>query len=181
MIKICNTSFMSSPQSAQHASVAFLLAQVGASAAREFTKALTPLNFSPPEAGILRLLGRSPGIIQQELAKRLDMHASRLVAVIDELEKRGLVARETNPADRRVYSLRLTQTGIDALAAIGAVARTHNEAICNGLDDSERLQLAALLGKIAEQQGLTPGVHPGYQELQMRGGATARTEPRTPE
>jgi DNA-binding MarR family transcriptional regulator len=181
MIKICNTLFMSNSPSANHASVAFLLAQVGACAAREFAKALTPLNFSPPDAGILRLLGRSPGISQQELAKRLDMHASRLVAVIDELEKRGLVARETNPADRRVYSLHLTVAGNEALAAIGVVARTHNESICTGLDNNERLQLGALLGKIAAQQGLTQGVHPGYKDIHMRGDATPGTETQPPE
>ena len=172
---------MSNSQSARHAPVAFLLAQVGASSARQFAKALTPLNFAPPDAGILRLLGRSPGISQQELAKRLDMHASRLVAVIDELEKRGLVARETNPTDRRVYSLRLTPAGNEALAAIGVVARAHNEALCTGLDDNERLQLGALLGKIAAQQGLAQGVHPGYKDLQMRGDATAGTAPQSPE
>jgi len=172
---------MSNSPSANHASVAFLLAQVGACAAREFAKALTPLNFSPPDAGILRLLGRSPGISQQELAKRLDMHASRLVAVIDELEKRDLVAREMNPEDRRVYSLRLTSAGNEALAAIGVVARAHNETICAGLDNNERLQLGALLGKIAAQQGLTQGVHPGYKDIQMRGDATPGTETQPPE
>ena len=172
---------MSNIQSARHASVAFLLAQVGAFAAREFAKALIPLSFSPPDAGILRLLGRSPGISQQELAKRLDMHASRLVAVIDELEKRGLVARETNPTDRRFYSLRLTMTGNEALAAIGVAARAHNETICTGLDNNEREQLGALLGKIAAEQGLTQGIHPGYKDIQVKGDATACTDPQPPE
>jgi DNA-binding MarR family transcriptional regulator len=109
------------------------------------------------------------------------MHASRLVAVIDELEKRGLVARETNPADRRVYSLRLTSAGNEALAAIGVVARAHNESICTGLDHNERLQLGALLEKIAAEQGLAQGVHPGYKDIQVKGDATACTDPQPPE
>jgi DNA-binding MarR family transcriptional regulator len=161
---------MSNAQLAKHVPVAFLLAQVGGCAAREFAKALVPLNFSPPDAGILRLLGRTPGISQQELATRLDMHASRLVALIDDLEKRGLVAREPNPADRRVHSLRLTPAGNEALAAIGMVARAHNETICAELDKNEREQLAALLEKIAVQQGLQPGIHPGYKDIGTRPG-----------
>ncbi len=168
-------------QRLRYVPVAFLLAQVGGFAAREFAKTLASLKLSPPDAGILRILARSPGINQQELAKKLDMHASRLVAVIDALEERGLVARESNPADRRVYSLRLTQAGGEGLAAIGQVARAHNETICTGLDDNERLQLGVLLEKIAAQQGLTPGVHPGYKEIGTRKGIAPCVEPQPPE
>ena len=145
--------------------VAFLLAQVGGQAAQRFATALEPLGFTPPESGILNLLSRSPGISQQELARRLEMHASRLVAVIDSLEERGLVTREPNPRDRRLYSLQLSSAGSDALAAIGRVARMHNEAMCAALEATERKQLAALLKKVALQQGLAPGIHPGYRRL----------------
>jgi DNA-binding MarR family transcriptional regulator len=152
--------------------VAFLLAQVGAGAARRFAKSLEPLQFAPSDAGILRLLARTPGISQQDLAQQLDMHASRLVGVIDALEKRGLVAREANSADRRVYSLHLTSAGQEALAAVGAVARAHNEAICAGLSAAEREQLGTTLEKIAAALDLKPGVHPGYREMSKPGVAT---------
>lgn len=148
-----------------HASVAFLLAQIGTRAAQRFAEVLAPLRFTPPDAGILRLLSRSPGISQQELASRLDMHASRLVAVIDSLESKGLVAREANANDRRIYALQLSDVGRAALAEIGKVARAHDEAICAGLDAVEREQLAALLQKVAAEQGLAPGVHPGYRTM----------------
>ena len=149
-------------------SVAFLLSQVGARAAQEFGKSLAPLNFTPPDVGILRLLSQSPGISQQDLARRLDMHASRLVALIDSLEERKLVTRNPNAGDRRLYSLELTDVGREALGAIGRVARAHDNAICAVLDDAERAQLADLLQKIAARLGLTPGVHPGYRGLRAQ-------------
>ena len=152
----------------KHGPVSFLLAQVGAIAARQFANALEPLKFAPSDAGILRLLSRSPGMSQQELAKKLEMHASRLVGVIDALEQRGLVAREPNPEDRRLYALHLTDAGTEALAAIGVVARKHNEAICAGLNEMEREQLPAILEKIAAAQHLTAGVHPGYRDMGER-------------
>ena len=159
--------------------VAFLLTQVGSGAARKFAKALEPLNFTPPDAGILRLLAPSPGLSQRELAAQLDMHASRLVGVIDTLEKRGLVAREPNATDRRVYSLHLTNAGREAMGVIGAAARTHNEDICTGLSEAEREQLGAVLEKIAARLGLRPGVHPGYRDLGKRGapGDSAKVQP----
>jgi DNA-binding MarR family transcriptional regulator len=146
-------------------SVAFLLAQVGARSAQLFASLLAPLDFTPPDAGILRLLHLSPGISQQELAQRLNMHASRLVAVIDSMEQRGLLKRQANPQDRRFYALHLTEAGREAIAAIGRVARAHEEAVCAGLDAAERARLSQLLQKIAAQQGLAPGVHPGYRNL----------------
>jgi len=146
-------------------SVSFLLAQVGARAAQQFAAALAPLELAPSDAGILRLLSQAPGGSQQELARRLDMHASRLVAVIDALEKRGLVTRAANPQDRRLYSLHLSQAGREILHEIGQVARAHDEAMCAGLDAAERERLAESLQKIAARQGLAAGVHPGYRSL----------------
>ena len=146
-------------------SAAFLLAQVGAAAAQEFGKRLEPLGFSPPDAGILRLLSQFPGLSQQEVAGRLGMHASRLVAIIDAMEQRGLVERRQNPDDRRLYSLELTAAGREALAAIGSVARAHDDAICSPLTAEERTQLAAMLQKLAANLALAPGVHPGFRRM----------------
>src|SRR6185437_3002708 len=106
--------------------VAFLLSQVGARSAQEFGRLLEPLKLTPADAGILRLLRQSSGISQQQLAETLGMHASRLVAIIDQLESRELVSRAPNPKDRRLYSLHLTVRGTEILAEIGQIARKHN-------------------------------------------------------
>lgn len=168
MIKICNNNGMAKinkPPADGQPPVAFLLSQVGARAAQEFASLLIPLKLTPCDAGILRLLSRSPGISQQDLARALDMHASRLVAVIDALETRGLMIREANAQDRRIYSLHLTGAGSEMLRNIGQAARSHNELMCSGLNVAERAQLAALLQRIADKHALKPGVHPGYRDI----------------
>ncbi|HTW32237.1 MAG TPA: MarR family transcriptional regulator [Candidatus Sulfotelmatobacter sp.] len=142
---------------------AFLLAQLGAHAAARFAERLAPLKLAPPDAGILHILRSSPGISQQELAGRLGAHPSRLVALIDGLEQRGLVERRPNPEDRRLYSLFLSAQGTASLEDIGRVGREHQEDLLRSLDREERQQLTVLLQKIAESQGLTPGVHPGFR------------------
>jgi DNA-binding MarR family transcriptional regulator len=87
------------------------------------------------------------------------------VAILDKLEKRGFVERRVNPEDRRLYSLYLTSGGDEGLDAIRKVAREHQEALLSTLSSEERETLAALLTRVADQQGLTRGVHPGYQGL----------------
>lgn len=144
---------------------AFLLAQLGAHAASQFAERLRVLDLTPPDAGILRLLRIAAGLSQQELAAKLKIHPSRLVAILDNLEKRGFVERRANPDDRRLYSLHLAQAGGETLERIGRVAREHQNALFSSLNKEERDTLATLLVRIADQQGLVRGVHPGYQRL----------------
>jgi DNA-binding MarR family transcriptional regulator len=147
------------------ASPAFLLAQVGGHAAMKFGERLSVLGLTPPHVGILGAIDRSEGLSQQALCDRLRVMPSRLVTLVDELEQRELVERRDKPDDRRTYALHLTEKGRGALKAIGLVAREHQEALCAALTEREREQLATLLRRIADQQGLTPGVHPGFSRL----------------
>jgi DNA-binding MarR family transcriptional regulator len=153
---------------------AFLLAQVGAHAAKQFAERLLPLKLTPPHAGILRRLAHSSGISQRELAAQLGMHASRLVGVVDEMESLGLVVREGNTDDRRTYSLQITPKGRETLEEIGKVSRQHNDALCAALSGEEREILVGLLQRIADQQGLTRGVHPGFSRLGEKPLGTSR-------
>jgi DNA-binding MarR family transcriptional regulator len=150
---------------------AFLLAQLGSHAATKFAERLREHGLTAPQAGILRLIRTSPGLSQQALAERLDILPSRVVALVDDLEERGLVRRERDPGDRRANVLALTAAGGRALKTIATVARAHENEICAALTGRERRQLTALLGKVAEEQGLRPGVHPGYRALTAAEGS----------
>jgi DNA-binding PadR family transcriptional regulator len=87
------------------------------------------------------------------------------VAILDNLEKRGLVERRAHAHDRRLYSIQPTLKGDEILGKIGKVAQEHQDALLSALDKEERDVLAALLLKIADQRGLVRGVHPGFQQL----------------
>ncbi|WP_405488517.1 MarR family winged helix-turn-helix transcriptional regulator [Streptomyces sp. NBC_00096] len=150
--------------------VAFLLAQLGAHAAERFAERVSALGLTPAQAGLLRLLARTPGRSQRELADVLGMPPSRFVAFADDLEARGLIERRRNPEDRRLYALFLSDAGTALLAGLREVATAHEQQVCEPLSAQERGQLAALLGRLAEAQGLTPGVHPGYRSVRQRKG-----------
>jgi DNA-binding MarR family transcriptional regulator len=156
---------MGSGQPPKSGGTAFLLAQIGAYASAQFAKRLEPLGLTPAHAGIFRIIAASPGLSQQDLALKLGMYASRLVAVIDDLEKRGLIERRASNMDRRLYALHLTKSGREQLSAIGAIAREHGRDLLEGLSDEERSTLRALLERVAKKQGLTEGVHPGYRDI----------------
>src|SRR5262245_41955166 len=170
MITICNNLRMKKQESDQRRQgAAFLLAQVGAHAAARFAELLAPLRLSPPHAGILRVLSKSAGLSQQGLASMLNMHPSRLVGLIDELETNGFVKRQESADDRRTYALHITDEGRAILGEIGHIAKEHQDTLLTSLGKEEREQLADLLQRIADEQGLTPGVHPGFSHIGMKG------------
>jgi DNA-binding MarR family transcriptional regulator len=144
---------------------AYLLSQLGAHAGAAFAERIAALDLTPPQTGLIRLVAAEPGLSQQAIATRLGMPASRLVALVDGLDERGLVERRRNPEDRRLYALHLTEAGRALLGRIAVVGKAHDEAITAALDADERATLQALLERIAKEQGLTPGVHPGYRRL----------------
>jgi DNA-binding MarR family transcriptional regulator len=151
--------------------IGFLLSQVGAHSAGLFAERLEPLGLKPAHVGILRIIRQADGLSQQALGEKLGMFPSRLVAVLDELEERGLVERRDSPADRRSYALYLTDAGRKALEQIGRISREHQQTLCAALNEAERAQLADLLQRIAAEQRLTPGVHPGLRKF---GGGEAK-------
>ena len=143
--------------------VGFLLAQLGTHAHRRFAECLTQLDLHPRHFGMLSHLAASEGQSQQALSVALGIHRSAMVALVDDLEQRGLAERRRDPADRRAYTLYLTPRGRKVLARAERVAQEHEAELLRGLGASERSRLIALLQRVAESNGLAAGVHPDLE------------------
>lgn len=156
---------LSAPPGRPPVGVAFLLSQLGAHAGAQFAAALAEIGLAPPVAGILRILKVTPGLSQQELAGLLGLPPSRLVAIVDDLEERGWLVRERGTTDRRVNRLALTDAGRAAFVEVAKVARAHESRTTAALSSSETATLRDLLSRLAAQQGLAEGVHPGYGSM----------------
>src|SRR5215213_11293935 len=157
----------------------FLLVQLGTHAHRRFAERLAVLELHPRHFGMLSHLAASEGQSQQALSVALGIHRSAVVALVDELEQRGLAERRRDPADRRAYTLYLTPAGRDLLADLKRIAAEHETELLTALDASERSQLISLLQRVAESQGLTAGVHPNLEpgEGDDRTGPEGRQDP----
>jgi DNA-binding MarR family transcriptional regulator len=91
-------------------STAFLVTRAHQTAHREFLLALRPLDVEPRHVGTLRALAAAGPVTQNELGSLLDVSPATIVAIVDHLERRGLVSRQPDPDDRRVHRLRLSDT-----------------------------------------------------------------------
>jgi DNA-binding MarR family transcriptional regulator len=140
--------------------VGFLLSQIGFQGSRRFAERLEPLDLNPRTFALLRHIEAVEGEPQHALAEALRVPPSRMVALLDDLEERGLVERRPHPSDRRARSLYLTRAGRRLLEKAKKVAAEHEAELCADLSAAERKQLIALLNRIAAGQGLAAGVHP---------------------
>ncbi|MGK8501646.1 MarR family winged helix-turn-helix transcriptional regulator [Nocardia asiatica] len=60
---------------------------------------------------VLLGLGAEPVHTQAALAKAIGADKTRIIGVLDELQRRGLITREPDPTDRRVNLVSLTDAG----------------------------------------------------------------------
>jgi DNA-binding MarR family transcriptional regulator len=141
----------------------FLLVQLGTHRHRRFAERLSPLGLHPRHFGMLSQLAVNEGQSQQALSSALGIHRSAVVALVDDLEERGLAERRRDPVDRRAYTLYLTPQGRELLARLQRIADDDEAELLAALDPSERARLIALLQRVAESQGLTAGVHPNLE------------------
>jgi DNA-binding MarR family transcriptional regulator len=141
--------------------LSFLLVQLGLHGARRFGERLAPLGLEQRHAGMLIRLAANEGRSQQAIAEMIGVNATRMVFLVDELEKLGLVERRRNPADRRSHALYLTDQGRATVGQVRAVTAEHEAEFGAGLTEAQRTQLVSLLRLVAQQQGLHPRGMPG--------------------
>jgi len=139
---------------------ALLLVQLGAHAAARFAERLSALGLEPRHAGVLRSLAALEGRSQQHIGDVLRIAPSRMVALVDDLDRRGLVERRRNDADRRAYALHLTTDGRRLLDQLRQLAADHATEMFAGLTPDQRDQLTSLLRLVAASHGIAAGSLP---------------------
>ena len=90
------------------------------------------------------------GLKMNELSRLLMVTGGNVTAIVDQLEKEGLVERLDEPADRRAFRIRLTRAGG---RGFGEMARAHEEWVVEllaGLSRREHEELLKLLAKVKQ-------------------------------
>jgi DNA-binding MarR family transcriptional regulator len=138
---------------AVRANPCLLLAHLGRVAKRRFTDALEPTGLNGPQAfALMRLRDLGP-ISQQELAERLDLDPSKLVALLNELESEGLAERRRDPGDRRRHIVEISDRGRARLTDAETAMSEFETRFFAGLGADERDQLQGLLSRLAQCVG----------------------------
>ncbi|MCP2200664.1 DNA-binding transcriptional regulator, MarR family [Lentzea flava] len=100
-----------------------------------------------PHVTVLAFLAEQEAVAQKRISDRVRMDASDLVAVLDDLEKRGFALRRRDERDRRRFAVSITEAGRRALRERLEKARAHDEELLAPLTSDERDELTTLLRK----------------------------------
>ena len=104
-----------------------------------------------PRFDLMAQLERHPeGLKMNALSRLLMVTGGNVTAIVDQLEKEGLVERLDEPSDRRAFRIRLTKSGERSFADM---ARAHEEwvvELLSGLSRREQDELLRLLARAKE-------------------------------
>ena len=111
------------------------------------TAALAPLGINGRELAVLTVLGDGPAFAQQQAAGKLNVDRTTMVDLVDALERKGLVERRSDPADRRRNLVHLTAEGQRTLDEGERLYQETERAL--RLSDAELKELKDLLRRIS--------------------------------
>ena len=97
---------------------------------------------------ILRQLWTSDGLQFKQLAAACNCSRSTITGVVDTMEKKGLVKRESHPKDRRSILVKLTSEGKGLEEKKSEVDSKINKC-CQGITQEDILNLSQLLKKLS--------------------------------
>lgn len=127
--------------------VGLLLAKLHAAGSVLNNRALAAFELRERSYSVLRLASSGLEPTQRELADFLSLDPSQIVALVDELEGRGLVTREQGRTDRRQKIVLATPEGESVHAAAKAAVAVSETQTLSALAPSEAVTLRSLLRK----------------------------------
>ena len=111
-------------------------------------EALAPFDIHVRELGVLLVIDRFEPASQQQIAERMSVDRTTMVAIIDALEAKGVIARRPDAEDRRRNLIELTPTGQDILRQATAASDAAEARLLAPLTRPEGTQLRNLLARI---------------------------------
>ncbi len=115
---------------------------------QSYDKRFNDLDLNLSEASVLAYVAEHGALSQTQIAKSLGLGRAATGALIDVLEDRALVQRQTDPDDRRVWLVEITITGKELVEEVYVRDQILREQLRNGITRQERQQLAAVLVRL---------------------------------
>src|SRR6201985_965800 len=115
-------------------------------------------NTTLPRFDLMAQLERAPeGLKMSELSQRMMGTGGNGTGITDGLEKEGLVVREVDTSDRRVFRVKLTPEGQRQFQRMAAEHEQWVVDLFGGLSQKQKKQLVDLLGELKTHITNAPG------------------------
>ena len=112
--------------------------------------ALAPLGINGREAAVLRAIDAGRPVSQGEIARAMNVDRTTMVALIDDLQLKGLVRRRQDLDDRRKNVVELTDAGRRTVRQAAEAAERAERDFLGPLSDAEAAQFKKILRALLE-------------------------------
>ena len=119
----------------------------------DFRRTFASHDLRPTQYAVLSILAEHPGMRQGDVSAALGIKRTNFVAVLDELERRGLARRKAVAADRRSRALYLTPEGETLAKEVRCLQDESEARLAALLPDGERERLIDLLRRLTQSIG----------------------------
>jgi DNA-binding MarR family transcriptional regulator len=113
-----------------------------------FLQRMAVYDLRPVDFSVLSLITHNPGITSKQLCNSLNILAPNLVAMVNGLEKKGVISRQPHPHDGRAMGLHLTDSGLEIMHHAEKTAADLEISSTPNLSAAERKTLLRLLKKV---------------------------------
>jgi DNA-binding MarR family transcriptional regulator len=108
---------------------------------KEFSRRLASFDISPAQFSVLNVIDGNPGVNQLAIAQVLSIERAGLGRMMDNLERRGLVARAASSINRRYYVLYLTSEGAALLGRLRPIIADFEKSLAEKIGSRAYKQL----------------------------------------
>src|SRR3954454_17678479 len=130
-----------------------LMIKLGRITMHRFTEALAPYGLRPRHVAALIELRDRGELTQQSLCGQLHLDPTNLVAILNDLERRGFATRRRDPEDRRRHLVEVSKKGLAVIERVSKAMDGVEDELLEGFDGAERAAGAKLLTAIWERSG----------------------------
>lgn len=126
----------------------FVLTKAQRNVHQLFKAELSPLGVTPGQYGVLRCLWDENAQTAKRLADRLVLDGSTITGILDRMEQKGLIEKQTDPKDRRAMQVMLTPKGKKLQKPVSEAIETANRRALLRLNQTEAEFLKNVLEEI---------------------------------
>jgi len=117
---------------------------------RKLQDRLEPLGLTPFHWLVLSCLWLEDGLPTSEICERLNEVGGTLTGVLDRMEERGLIRRQRDPEDRRIWRIWLTPAGNDLREVLPPRVLELRQQLCQGISLREYELFAQILDQVIQ-------------------------------
>lgn len=114
-----------------------------------FSSVLQEGGLPPAQAGALRIIIRTPGMSQRELADRLHIQRATVTVMLQKMERAGYVDRRADPMDQRIFRIFPTQAAIQLDEEDRRAVDSYFNQVFQDFAPQEQQQLDDMLNRLA--------------------------------